>query len=355
MAPSLGKGGAERVLARLADHWAEDGRGVTLITIEAASADVYPLSPNVTRVSLALERLSPSPLHAVANVVQRTRALRKAIERSRPDVVVSFVDRTNVLVLFATLGMQLPILACERVDPRQHQIGPAWSALRRLVYRRAVAIVVQTDGVAEWARRLGGVRDVVVIPNGIRASRPTRRKRTDTILGVGRLAHQKGFDLLLHAFAAISSEHPEWTVIILGTGPRRAELQATAAALDIVDRVEFRGWVDDPLVEFQLAGIFALSSRYEGFPNALLEAMAAGTPTVAFDCPSGPSEIVRDGFDGILVPAGDVGAFARALHHLMVDGSARARLGAAGLDVATRFAEDRVLARWDAVVDRSAA
>lgn len=328
---------------------------MTLITVEAASADVYPLPAAVDRIALGLERPSPTAAHAIANAIRRAWFLRRAVSRSQPDVVLSFVDRTNVLVLLATVGLQAPVLVSERIDPRYNPIGRPWTLLRRLVYRRAAAVVVQTEAAAGWARNLGGVRRVVIVPNGVRGNSPGSALREATVVGVGRLTHQKGFDLLLQAFAAVADRHPHWRVAIAGTGPAEQELLEQAATLEIADRVELRGWVQNPQLELEDAGIFVLSSRYEGFPNALLEALAAGAPAIAFDCPSGPADIVRDGIDGILVPPNDVDALAEALDRLMGNPDARARLSDAARGVAARFADEAVLARWGELVDELAA
>jgi glycosyltransferase involved in cell wall biosynthesis len=141
---------------------------------------------------------------------------------------------------------------------------------------------------------------------------PPRRRLTGTgrLVAVGRLVHQKGFDLLLRAFARIAPEHPQWTLTIWGEGDRRRQLEALCTELGLLEQVALPGLTERPGQWLEDAEVFVLSSRFESFGNVITEAMVAGLPVVAFDCPWGPGEILRDGEDGLLVPPEDVGALA---------------------------------------------
>jgi glycosyltransferase involved in cell wall biosynthesis len=168
---------------------------------------------------------------------------------------------------------------------------------------------------------------------------------------MGRMTEQKGFDLLLEAFARVAARHTEWQLEIWGEGPLRSELERVRERWRLSGRARFPGRTEDAYGVLRAADLYVLSSRYEGFPMVLCEAMAVGLPVVAFDCRTGPREIVRDGVDGLLVPAGDIDALARALDRLMGDVEARARLGARAPEVCERFGLARVLALWDQVFD----
>lgn len=167
---------------------------------------------------------------------------------------------------------------------------------------------------------------------------------------MGRLDRQKGFDLLIEAFSRIAAKHPDWSVHILGDGSERAALEALIESKHLAGRVVLRGWVDDPVAELRAAELFVLSSRFEGFPNALLEAMACGLPAVACDCPGGPAEIIRAGTDGLLVPPEDTAALAAALEQLMSDDELRARLAGRASEVKRRFSVERFFEQWEAVL-----
>jgi len=172
-----------------------------------------------------------------------------------------------------------------------------------------------------------------------------------SVIGAGRLVHQKGFDALVRAFARVAPDQPDWDLVIVGEGPLRAALLSLARELGIGDRLSLPGVVPDLARRMASGGLFVLSSRYEGFPNVLLEAMSCGMAVVSTDCPSGPSEIVRDGHDGVLVPVDDVSAMARVMARLMADGPERSRLGGNALEVRERFSMASVMARWDHLVD----
>ena len=170
---------------------------------------------------------------------------------------------------------------------------------------------------------------------------------------MGRLVRQKGFDLLLEAFARALPDAPNATLTIFGEGPERAALDAQASALGIRDSVRFPGVTETPGAWLEAGEIFVLSSRFEGFPNVLVEALAGGLATIAFDCPWGPSTILSDLNSGILVPPEDVDALGRALRCLTTDQELRARLAAAAPAAVSRFSPANVFAQWDEVLRRA--
>ena len=352
---SLGCGGAERVLTSLANAWQRAGHTVTVIGLtDGDQPPFYPLDPRVSLEWLAAARTSRHVLEAVADNLGRVRTLRAAFRRTRPDLVVSFLTTVNVLVLLATAGRAVPVIVSERSDPRRHPLPSAWQWLRRRLYARADAIVVQTRRTAEWFPPRMRSR-IVVIPNAAPfpcspRPRPVAGAGRGMVLGVGRLEREKGFDLLVRAFAEASRRHRGWELVIAGDGSQLAALAALAASCGVADRVRLPGTQADIRHLYAAADVFALPSRFEGFPNALLEAMAAGLPSVAADCPAGPREIIRDGQDGLLVGTEDVDALAEALSRLIGDADLRGRLGAAAATVAQRYDPDRIQQRWDALV-----
>lgn len=350
---SLGPGGAERVMAIMANYWAEHGREVTLITLASRTHDFYPLHHGVHRIALGLTGTSSHIASAAWHNLRRLQRLRQEIRASQPDVVLSFIDQANVLTLAGSLGLRIPVVVSERIDPRYHDIGSIWAWLRRLLYPQADALVVQTDGVRGWAERIVKSHAVHVIPNAAPGLvvrhhdgldlKPTGR----TIVAMGRFAPQKGFDILLKAFARCARKHSDWSLVILGEGEERGRLEALVSKLGLKDRVNMPGQVKDPFEILCGADLFVLSSRYEGFPNALMEAMAYGRAVISTDCPSGPREIIRDGVDGMLVMPDNVDALAAAMDRLMADQVARQGLGKRAMEVAERFSTEKVMKIWD--------
>ena len=356
---SLTAGGAERVLSLLANAWAARGDRVTIATLTSGDEEpFFPLAPAVERLGLGVDG-SPGPhlrrLGAAGRNVARLRAIRAAIVRTQPDVLMSYMNVTNVLAIAAARGTGVPVVATEHIDPSQDDIGPLWTALRRLAYPHAARIAVLNERVLEYFP--GDIRaKCVVVPNPVvppPAPAPARGRDegAPVIVAMGRMTSQKGFDLLLEAFARVAPRHPAWALEIWGEGPLKDALRARAAALGpaAAQRVRLPGRTADAYGVLRAAGLYVLSSRFEGFPMVLCEAMACGLPVVAFDCRTGPREIVRDGVDGVLVPPADVEALAAALDRLLADAPLRARLGARAGEIVERFSLEKVLARWDEV------
>jgi GalNAc-alpha-(1->4)-GalNAc-alpha-(1->3)-diNAcBac-PP-undecaprenol alpha-1,4-N-acetyl-D-galactosaminyltransferase len=358
---ALNSGGAERVLATLASHWAETGRQVTLITLADEDTDRYPLHPAVRRVGLGLLKPSRSAWDALRNNWHRLRRLRRAIDDSRPELVVSFTDQMNVLTLLASRNAPWRVLIAERNDLRRQRMSQVWELLRRRTYPRCAAAVVQTEAVAAHVRRLVGGRPVFVIANAVAGPEPERHHEGISpparpyVVGMGRLDDQKGFDLLIDAFVRMAAEHPDVDLRIIGEGPRREALEHRVSKHGLTARVQLLGWLDQPAAVLRGAELFVLSSRWEGFPNALLEAMACGLPAVSFACDSGPAEIVRHGVDGRLVPPEDVPALAAAIDGLLRDPEQRRRMGVRASEVVERFGRDVFFARWDEALERAMA
>lgn len=355
---SLSRGGAERVMSLMANYWASEGRVVTILTIDSKELDSYSLHTEVKRIALGLMRSSSRPWEAVRNNFYRVKRLRKEIHNLKPDIVISFVDQTNVLTLLATFGLNIGVIVSERTDPNEHYIGWVWHRLRQLLYPYASAVVVQSDRVHAWTQTFLERDMVFTIPNPVDMHSSGEKKSSyvlptgPSVVAMGRLTPEKGYDLLLHAFALCATKHSEWWLLIFGEGQERHRLGKLAKDLGIGKRVLMPGLIDNPRKTFRDADLFVLSSRYEGFPNALLEAMACGLPVVSFDCPSGPREIIRNGKDGVLVPAEDITSLAAAMDSLMSDERKRERLGCRAKEVTELFGLEKVMGMWNTLLEQ---
>jgi GalNAc-alpha-(1->4)-GalNAc-alpha-(1->3)-diNAcBac-PP-undecaprenol alpha-1,4-N-acetyl-D-galactosaminyltransferase len=255
----------------------------------------------------------------------------------------------------------VPVVVNEQIHPAMFPVGRFWEWMRRLTYPWAHQVVAVTERALQYfspdvqAKGCTIPNPALAVPLNQSTDQASARRlpTKHSLIAVGRLHPQKGFDLLLPAFARLQARYPDWSLTILGEGHLRSELEALRDQLQLTDRVHFMGAVPDPQTFLQQADIFVMSSRFEGFPNALCEAMACGLPVISTDCLSGPREIIRNGVDGLLIPTEDETALATAMERLMQNTEERQRLAARALDVTERFSLEKVMDMWEAALDRA--
>ncbi len=355
---SLRGGGAERVTVDLCRYLRDSGREVTLLTLSGDDPDAYAFPEGVRRERMEVRRVAYSPLQTIWYFFSRIAAMRRKLRAIEPDVVVSFMDLVNVWTLLCLFGTGIPVIVSERIHPAYNSITRAWKVARRLIYPIADAVTVQTEEGAEWFRRWTWVRRLAVVPNavrystesGVQVNEATTAVSCPFILAIGRLAKQKGFDLLLDAFHRSGLIQMGWSLTILGIGPERSALEQQAARLGISRAVTMPGFVDvTPWLK--QADLFVLSSRFEGFPNVLVEAMQMRRACISFACPSGPRELIESNRNGVLVPVEDINGLSEALQRLAADPDLRDRLGAEASRVSERFSPALVYGRWLSLID----
>jgi glycosyltransferase involved in cell wall biosynthesis len=355
---SLEAGGAERVAVTLADYWAQRGWQVTIATVASASRDFYGHDPRVARVGFDLAGNSRNPLQAALRNVARVRALRKLIRQTRPDVALALMTNANVVLALACRGMPgVRAVGSEHIFPGQVHTPAIWEALRRMHYRGLHAVVALTSECAQWILSHTSAKKAPVIPNVAGWPLPVQEPVVPTqtlcrpgrkvLLGVGRLTEQKDFGLLINVFGRIAARYPEWDLVILGRGPQHEELLRQVQSAGLADRAFLPGVVGNLGQWYEAADMYVMSSRFEGFPNTLAEALAHGLPAISFDCDTGPRDIIRHGVDGMLVPAGDGDALAEALGTVMADDDLRARMAARATEARERFSIERVAGMWE--------
>jgi len=355
---SLSAGGAERAACTLANFWAASGRDVNIVTLTPVSADFYPLDRRVGRISLDLAGASHHALHGLWQNVKRVVALRRLLRSLRPDIALAMMSTPNVLLALASLWLPtLQTIGSERCYPPHAALGRLWHVLRRTLYGRLSAMVALTGECAHWIETHTSASRVVVIPNAIAwplPDNPPRRTlprlcqpQRKLLLAVGRLEPVKNFDALIRAFARLARAFPDWDLIILGEGPERARLASTIRCMGLVQRVALPGVAGNVAYWYGEADLFALTSRSEGFPNALAEAMAHGVPAVSVDCNTGPRDIIRHGIDGLLVPPDDIAALSDALARVMGDATLRGQLASRSVEARERFSVAKIGQMWE--------
>lgn len=355
---SLKLGGTERVASGLANSWARRGHLVTLLTFADRESDFYELDGKVNRIYLDSVRNIRNVIHGFVVAVKLIPKIRKVVNDGKADVVISFLPHVNVITLLA-LFKKTRVVATEHGHPPayMYEVSYHWRLLRLLTYWLADKIVALTPESSEWIRTHIPFAKVKAIPNPYvplsrtpPEIRPNNFLKEDQklLLSAGRLSSEKGFDILIRAFFEVSKFYPEWVLVILGEGEDEKKLRDLIATLGLKSKVLLPGKAGNMEDWYRRADLFAMSSRHEGFPMVLLEAMAFGCPCISFDCDVGPRNIIRNGIDGRLVrPTGDGQALAKAMAYLMENTELRARLGARAPEVKKRFSMEKILAMWD--------
>jgi GalNAc-alpha-(1->4)-GalNAc-alpha-(1->3)-diNAcBac-PP-undecaprenol alpha-1,4-N-acetyl-D-galactosaminyltransferase len=348
----LRSGGAQRVLVTLAEAWQKVGRHVAVITLSDPREDFFRLPDGVTRIVIEGIEESHTLLGGLIANCRRILRLRRALRQVGAPAAVAFVMPTAVLTRFASWGLSLRVVAAERNDPGRQSFGRVWEMLRRFAYPRTDLVIANSRGALASLAAFVPREKLVYAPNPLRPTRPQAAIRLEapTVLAIGRLHRQKAHDILLQAFSLFHTKHSNWRLAIMGVGSEEASLRALAQRLGVSDRVDWLGQKADPYPWLQASQIFVLCSRYEGTPNALLEAMHCGLPCIVSDASPGPLDLIEDGVSGLVVPAEDYEALAAALDRLARDKGLAVALGATARERTGLHALEVTLQSWEAIV-----
>ena len=363
----LGGGGAERVCINLANAWVERGHDATLLTISQNNRPpAYEIDLRVKRRDVGcpraprLDELDPVAVAPVLRLLDTALCpqlirdlptiamLRHSILATRPDVVVSFIDRTNVRVLSAMAETGVPVVASEHTDTRRNSLG-IWQGAREELYRHAAAVVAPDPWIACWLASNGA--HARAIPNALVPPPPRHHERLSTerrrrVVTLSRLSAEKRPEFLIRSFASIASQFPEWDLEIYGNGPQRNTLEHLVEKL-APNRILFRGFTSEPYEVLANAELFVSASRIEGFGNTIWEALACGVPVVAMDAGPSVRALVRHGVDGMIVSEQTMTALANALAALMSDAARRKVYASRAPEVLERFPFESALEQWD--------
>ena len=301
-------------------------------------------------VDLGLPTIGPPWKRAYTAIVRRSTHLAHLFRREHPDWIVSFMESANMPAIVAAVmtGLLSRLRVSVRTNPSA--IPPPWRWLIFWLYRAPERVVAPSVGVKKRLESMGvPAKKVSVIPNPVapRAVAPSGVLPPFShsyVLGVGRLHPEKGFDRLVTAFADVG--RTDLHLIVVGEGDDRPKLDCLARALGIGPRVHFPGVVAEVGPWYYHAQCFVLSSRHEGCPNALMEAMANGCAAISVDCQYGPAEIVEDGKSGLLVAQDDIAALAKAISRVVSDGSLRQQLSTEGRRRVDRYSVEKLAPLW---------
>ncbi len=345
-------GGSERVVSHIANEWADSGRKVHLITMSPENNKDYYLSPKVMRHSLNLSGRKSGPFSGIQANWQRIQQIRQLLKHTQAQVFISFILPMNILAILASIGVKCPVVISERSDPKIHWFGVPWHVLRFLLYRFADRVTANSQGVVDAMHIYAPKHKLAFVPNPLKipADISTQRSNENVFLAVGRLAPQKAYDILLQALYDANKQLGDWKLEVLGVGPLQDELIAQAESLGIDAHITWHGQVADPFPFYRRAKLFLMPSRFEGTPNAMLEAMSCGLTPIVSDASPGLLEIVKHKTSGWVVPVEDIKILSASIIQLSQDENLRQTLAEGAIQSVAHLRVDRAMAEWDRVI-----
>lgn len=335
---ALHGGGAERVIATLANRFCLDGIDVTIL-MTAGNEKAYELESEVKLISIG-DASHGNPLRQLGRIFR----MRKFFKRNPESAIISFTTTINMFTILAAMGLPNKVIVSERNDPNRC----GFKGLRNFIYRFGKEFVFQTEDAKKCFSKAIQERSTV-IPNPIRRDLPDpfEGAREKKIAVVGRLEPQKNHAMLLDAFAKFHKNYPQWELHLFGKGKLEQELLMKCKTLKIDDSVIFEGFQKQVLEKIKNYGMYILSSDYEGISNSLMEAMAIGLPVISTDCPIGGSALcITNEYNGMLTALGNSEALWEAMERLAEDAEFANMLGKNATEVKTRFAEETICDMW---------
>ncbi|MDD3771857.1 MAG: glycosyltransferase family 4 protein [Weeksellaceae bacterium] len=329
-------GGSERVISELANYTAENSLHETHLIILAKGEIFFEISQKVIIHQPAFNHKKYSRL--VFSILLMA-DLRKKVKVIKPDVLLSFEEMYSSFVLMATLFLGYNVFVSDRSKPDKNW-GFFFNKLRKILYPFAKGIISQTTYSKKFLSKEIGHKNIAIIPNPVKPFPANHTSKQNVILSVGRLITTKKIDLLLKIFSNINNSN--WQLWIVGDGPQKENLETLTKELGIFQKVVFWGNQKDVNQFYSKAKIFAFTSISEGFPNAILEAMAAGLPTISFDCIAGPSDLIIDNINGFLIPELDLSAYQEKLELLINNKEVRSIFSENALTESKKYFIDKI-------------
>lgn len=341
---TLGRGGAERVMVNLSGTLAEDPQNEIVFVTSKKIDREYELNPKIKRIDLLEESCNYGKIKKNMQLVKR---LRNVVKSEKPNIAVAFTPEPNFRLLLATRKTKIKTIVSVRNDPKKEYPNAAYKFLANHLYKKATKVVFQTKEAQDCFPTSIKAKSSIIMNQVNNAFYDARinEERKD-IVSLGRLTSQKNHKLLIEAFAEIKNDISE-NLVIYGEGTLRNELEEFVKTLNLQNRVFFPGNTSDVINVLANAKIFVLSSDYEGMPNALLEALAIGLPCISTDCPcGGPSAVIENGENGILVPIKDKSALSAAIKNLVCDNDKAKKLGKNAKISAKAFSPETIICEW---------
>lgn len=317
---AMNKGGAERVISNLSNYFIKNNE-VAIVTIDGMYSK-YALNENIKRYCITDFNTKNNLTYKITKLKKRIKNLVKYKKEFNPDIVISFLPRSCFYTLFSNFFFKTKTIVSERNDPRISFKKIKYRIMMKLLYPTANGFVFQTSGAKEYFSKKIQSKSAI-IPNPLNIdflNKVYKGHREKTIVNVGRLVKQKNQKLLIDAFYIVSKKYPDYKLIIYGEGALREELENLIKEYKLSDKVFLPGNVEDIKGKLEKAGMFVLSSLYEGMPNSLMEALALGVPSISTDCPAGGSKfLINNGVNGLLIENDNKNDLVEAIEKIIED------------------------------------
>lgn len=349
---SLGSGGAERVLSVLANYFVEKlGYEVTIATYNVAVEDFYTLNEKIKRIHFGVKN-GNNIFTKTAKRIRRSWKIRRIVANTKPDIIIPLLVHTNIEVILATLGNKTPVLVVEHSN-YWAETSIIYKTVRIIAYKLANKVILLTKVDKQKYDEYLSHSEVISNPIFLESKEEYVGERERTLLAVGRLHDVKQFDHIIFVFSQIVKKHPEWKLIIAGSGSELDSLTEYANHLGIEENVTFTGNVIDISKLYKKHGVFVLCSSYEGFPMALGEAMFFGMPVVSYDCLTGPSEMIEDQVSGLLVEHNNKIELESAILSLINSKEKRVSLGNSAQKRMEDFSLSKIGKKWKVLIENT--
>lgn len=344
---SLTKGGSERVLVNLAEYFYAEGYRVTIVTQKKADNE-YEISAGIGRVlsDITEEETGKS---RIINFCRRFTKLRSVWKTAKPDLILSFIGKNNIMAIMTSRFLRIPTVVSVRGEPKEEYYSSILRISARILFRLADGVVLQTSQCLNFFPR--AIRKkAIVLKNSLNTAfirEAYAGERDKQIVAVGRVDANKNHEMLIRAFARIASGYPDYGLTIYGEGELRRKMMRLAEELGVSERVKLPGSVPDVADRIYKASVFVLSSYSEGMPNTLLEAMALGLPVISTDCSGGGArELIVHEENGLLTPTGDWEKMAENLQKILDNKCYALKMGENASKVKDEYNPDRINETW---------
>lgn len=339
---SMGRGGAERVISLISDYFSKKGWEVWICLLLFNKVD-YKLNNNIHIIDLSGKNQS-----RIKRLPGWIFGIHRLVKEIKPNVILSFAARINIIVQIATLGLNQCIIASERNDPYMDGRSKLIDYLTKLLYPHLNAIIFQTKKAANYFIHLN-LNNAYIVPNPINIECLNRSPIKHRIVSVGRLTVQKNQELLIKAFKQILNNFPDSELYIYGEGELREYLESLVQKMGLISKVYMPGNVSNIHELMAKADLFVLSSNYEGLSNALLEALMMGIPCVSTNV-AGADEYIKSGENGIIIPIGDVEKLISAVNYIFSHEDKAKKMGKKSIEMSQIFSQEIIINQWYEII-----